>query len=66
MYPILDRFEIPRASEIDFDFAEEPCGFPFVFEDSIMYDQRAFEDPGHSSITHAAVPVHYRNKWRDD
>lgn len=47
------------ANEIDSGVQEEPDSFSFNFEDSLMYDHRAFENLGRSATKHLAVPVRY-------
>lgn len=55
-----------RANEIEFGVADEPGWYPFNLGDSIVCDLMAFYDLRRSSVTHPAVPVRYRNEWRDD
>lgn len=56
----LDQDAPARASEIEFGAAENLGWFPFDFEDSILYDVRAFKDLQHTAISHLAVLVRYR------
>lgn len=57
--PVIGLFALARANEIDIGVADEPVWFPFNFEDRIVCDPGAFEDPGHSIVMHLWDPVRY-------
>lgn len=61
MVLIVGLLPIAHVNEINFGVANEPDWFPFYFEDSILYDPRALDDPGRSSVLHPAGPMHYRD-----
>lgn len=63
---LLGLLTMARANEIDFGVAVEQGGFAFNFEDSIVDNVKVFENPGRSVVAYSAVPVHYRDPWRED
>lgn len=64
--PVLGLLTLALGSEVNFSVVEERCLVPFIFEDSLSYDFRSFEDPERSFLKHSEVPVRYWDRSRVD
>lgn len=54
---VLALLALVSSNEIDFGIAEESSWFSLTFEDSLVYDLRAFENQKRFSVTLPETPV---------
>lgn len=66
MYLVLSLLALARSNEINFHVAEDLGWFSYNFGDKIVYNLRAVENLGRSTVTYPVVLVRYRDECHDD